>query len=191
MTTKGAMIVVSAPSGAGKTTLIKRVAPKFPEAAFSVSHTTRLPREGERDGVDYRFVSHNRFEEMIRLGEFVEWEEVHGAFYGTARREVERLRDAGKTVVFDVDVKGAASIKAAYPEARSVFVAPPSEETLRKRLTLRGSDDPEAIERRLAAANEELSAQAKFDFVVVNDDLDRAADEMEKIFKTILTENEL
>jgi guanylate kinase len=191
MTDKGAMIVVSAPSGAGKTTLIKRVAPAFPETAFSVSHTTRRPREGERDGEDYHFVSHDRFEEMIRLGEFVEWEEVHGAFYGTALREVERLREAGKTVVFDVDVKGAASIKAAYPEARAVFVAPPSETALRERLTNRGADDPASIERRLAAAKKELAAQPGFDYVVVNDDLERAADEMKSIFETILTENKL
>ena len=159
----------------GKGTLIRLLLDRFPRMRLSISATTREPREGERDGVDYRFMTPKRFQERIDAGEFLEWAEYAGNRYGTLLDELER--DACP-LVLEIEVQGARQVKARLPEARSVFIAPPSEEALRTRLVGRGSDRPEQIEKRLAVAKEEMAERESFDRIVVNDDLDAAVQEL-------------
>lgn len=180
----GKILVLTAPSGAGKTTLVRHLLARFPdELAFSVSATTRAPRAGERDGRDYYFLSAEEFERRAGAGDFLEYEEVYDdQYYGTLRSEVERLWRAGKTVVFDMEVKGATAVKRAYPErARVVFVAPPTPEILFERLRRRGTEDPDSLRKRIARAREELNYRESFDLVLVNDDLTEAKGEIERI----------
>jgi guanylate kinase len=166
----------------GKGTLIRLLLDRFPRMALSVSATTRKPRPGETDGVDYRFLSREQFDERIAAGEFLEWAEYAGNRYGTLRSELDR--DA-HPLVLEIEVQGARQIRATLPEATSVFIAPPSEEALRTRLVGRGSDDPEQIERRLAVAREEMAARNEFNEVVVNDDLDAAVERLGRLVATI------
>ncbi len=178
------ILVFTAPSGAGKTTLVRHLLQKFPDQlAFSVSATTRPPRSYEAEGVDYYFLDHEAFRERINAGDFLEYEEVYAnQFYGTLREEVARLWDAGKCVLFDVEVKGASAIKAAFPrEARVVFVAPPTPEILFNRLRARGTEDDASLRKRIARAAEELNHQDRFDLVLVNDDLNEAKLRAEEI----------
>lgn len=178
--TPGKAVIFSAPSGAGKTTIVRRLL-CHPELnlAFSVSATTRPPRGQEVDGVDYHFLSESAFKERIEAGALVEWEEVYpGKFYGTLQSELERLWAAGKTVLFDVDVVGGANLKKVLGErALAIFIQPPSLEVLRHRLESRGTDAPERIEERMAKAGWELEQSAHFDKVLINDDLETACDE--------------
>lgn len=174
MAMKGDLFVVSAPSGAGKTTLCRRLLEELPGIAFSVSHTTRAPRKEERDGVSYHFVSRQRFIEMREAGEFLEWAEVHGNLYGTSKGEVTSRLSRGEDVLLDIDVQGARRIRERFPEAVSVFVLPPSWEALEKRLAGRGTEDPEVLARRLTNARAELDAAHEYDYIVVNDEIDRA-----------------
>jgi guanylate kinase len=169
-------VVLAAPSGTGKTTLAHRLVGSSPDYVFSVSATTRRPRSGEIDGVDYHFVDHARFDEMVAGGELVEWAEVHGRLYGTPREELERAAARGVHVVLDIDVQGARQIKARIPEAKLIFVLPPDVETLIGRLTRRGTEDRAGVARRLRSALEELQVVEEFDYVVVNDDLDRCVE---------------
>jgi guanylate kinase len=176
---RGDLFILSAPSGAGKTTLIQRMF-ELAEGAdarvgFSVSYTTRSPRAGEVDGRDYHFVSRERFAAMIAEGGFLEWAEVHGNLYGTARAAVFEQLDAGVDVVLDIDVQGAEQVLASYPEAVSVFVLPPSYAVLRERLIRRGLDDRAVIERRLAVSLSEIERYERYQYVIVNDDVDRAS----------------
>ncbi|MBM4395236.1 MAG: guanylate kinase [Deltaproteobacteria bacterium] len=170
---RGLVIIVSAPSGTGKTTLIRRVLAAEPGAAFSISHTTRPPRNGERDGTDYRFVSDADFDRMVEEGAFVEWARVHQHRYGTSRGEVERLLSTGRDVVFDVDYQGGRALMRAFPDAVSVFVLPPSMEEVRKRLYSRGSEAPDAMRARLQKARVEMACAGEYRYNVVNGDLDR------------------
>lgn len=173
----GKLIIISAPSGTGKSTIIGRLIDD-PELAlsFSVSATTRAPREGERDGVDYYFISEEEFRRHIDNNDLAEYEEVYaGRFYGTLKSEITRIVDAGRNAILDVDVKGGINVKRLYGErALAVFIAPPSLEALRERLTKRGTDSAEEIERRLAKASEEMHHARYFDYMVINDDLDTA-----------------
>lgn len=175
---RGELYILSAPSGAGKTTLIHALLAselgERGEVVFSVSHTTRPPRRAERDGVDYHFVGREEFERMIREGRFLEWAEVHGNLYGTSRAEVEPRLAAGIDVVLDVDVQGAAAMQARYPEAISVLVLPPTYADLERRLHERGLDGAPAIARRLAASLTEIERYDRYDYVIVNDDAHRA-----------------
>ena len=164
-------VVLAAPSGTGKTTIARALVDGV-EFVFSVSVTTRPPREGERDGVDYRFIDHAAFEEMIGRGELCEWAEVHGQLYGTPRRNIEDAAGRGEHVVLDIDVQGARQIRERLPDAILVFVFPPSAETLVGRLTGRRTEASAELARRLRNAGEELAAAAEFDYVVVNDDLE-------------------
>ena len=184
------MLIVSAPSGSGKSTIVQWLMNEHPELKlyFSISCTSRQPRGTERTGVDYFFISPEQFREKIDNDEFLEYEEVYeNRFYGTLKAQVERQREEGQNVVFDVDVKGGINIKKYYgEEALSLFIQPPSVEELRRRLEGRGTDTPEAIEQRLAKAEYELTFAPQFDNIVVNDNLETAKEETLRIVKEFL-----
>lgn len=187
---KGKLIIVSAPSGSGKSTIARWLMEQRPELKlyFSVSCTSRQPRGTEQDGVDYFFLQPDEFRQKIANGEFLEYEEVYtDRFYGTLKAQVERQREAGQNVVFDVDVKGGVNIKRYYgDEAMSLFIQPPSVEELRRRLEGRATDTPEAIQQRLDKAEYELTFAPKFDHIVVNDDLETAKQEALRLLKDFL-----
>ena len=178
----GLLLVLSAPSGAGKTTLAHRFRATHPDAVFSVSATTRPPRGAERDGVDYHFVTPQRFATLVDRGEFAEWAEVHGQRYGTLRSAVDEALRAGRIAVFDIDVQGGAQVKAAWPrEALTVFILPPSMEELERRLRGRADENEASMQRRLANARLEIEHYALFDYLIVNDELDRAFEELSAV----------
>lgn len=186
MSAKGKVIIISAPSGCGKSTIINALLAKGEiDMQFSVSATNRKPREGEKHGVNYYFLSDEEFRRAIDAGEFVEYEEVYpGRYYGTLRSEIDRIVDAGHNVVLDIDVKGGVNVKRMYgDEAVSVFIQPPSVEALRQRLIGRGTETPEAIAQRVDRAEFEISYAPQFDHAVVNDDLDKAIGEVSDILK--------
>jgi guanylate kinase len=169
------LLILCSPSGAGKTTLTKYLLEQLPDFTFSISHTTRKPRAGEVDGREYHFVDRKRFCELIEQGAFAEWAEVHSHLYGTSVAEIERARGEGKRgIVFDVDYQGARQIKAKLPHATGIFVLPPSMQELRRRLEARGTEDRASIERRYERARIEIEHYGFFDYLVVNDDLERA-----------------
>jgi guanylate kinase len=179
----GLLLVLSAPSGAGKTTLARMFLARHPEARFSVSATTRPPRGAERDGVDYHFVSAERFAELVETGAFAEWAEVHGRRYGTLRSGVEAALAERRIAVFDIDVQGGAAIQSAWPDRTvSVFVLPPSMEELARRLRARSTDSDEQIARRLDVAQDEIArGTACYDHVLVNDHLEPALAKLDAI----------
>jgi len=187
---KGKMLIVSAPSGSGKSTIVNWLMKEHPELRlyFSISCTSRAPRGEEKDGVEYFFLTPEAFKEKIANEEFLEYEEVYeNRFYGTLKAQVERQREAGQNVVFDVDVKGGINIKNHYgDEALSLFIQPPSVEELRRRLEHRGTDTPEAIEQRLAKAGYEMTFAPQFDHVIVNDDLEKAKQETLRVVSDFL-----
>lgn len=182
----GELFVLSAPSGAGKTTLIKSLFESFPDVtrslAFAVSHTTRTPRPGEVHGKDYYFVDRSEFETMVAAGDFLEWAVVHDRLYGTSRAEVERLLAEGSDVLLDIDVQGAASLRQSMPQAPSIFIMPPSYEALEHRLRGRGSDSSEQIERRLGTSSDEVREYIHYDYVIVNGQLEGACQTLASIF---------
>jgi guanylate kinase len=166
------VVVVSAPSGAGKSTVLERVLKRVKGLRFSVSHTTRAPRAGEVDGVHYHFVAREAFDALKDGGGLLEWARVHGELYGTGRAELEAARQQGLDLLLDLDVQGAAQVRIAIPDAVSIFLLPPSFEDLERRLRGRGADDEATIERRLARASEEVQLYRHYDYVVVNDELE-------------------
>jgi guanylate kinase len=178
-----APLVLSAPSGAGKTTLANLLRSRNPNVAFSVSATTRPPRPYEVDGTHYHFVDRDAFVRMLGAGELIEWAEVHGNFYGTPLENVRRARAAGQHLLLDIDVQGARQIRARLPEALLVFVLPPSGAALVERLRGRGTEDAAVLRRRLVNAEDEIRAAPEFDFLVVNDRLERAAEDLERIMR--------
>ncbi len=178
----GLLLILSAPSGAGKTTLVKRLLSSLDDAVVSVSYTTRPPRGKERHGVDYFFVDDSTFDKMVEDGAFAEWAKVHGARYGTPISRIEENLAKKRVVLFDIDVQGGEQILAAYPRAVAVLIAPPSMQVLEGRLRDRSTDDESSIQRRLAIAREELARGAKsYCYLVVNDELERAHEELEAI----------
>lgn len=184
------LFLFAAPSGAGKTTIVRHLLERYDHLSFSTSATTRPKRPHETDGKDYYFISPQRFTELVKSEGFVEWEEVYeGLFYGTLKSEVERLWGKGKHIVFDIDVKGAVNIKKAYPEeAIAVFVKPPSLEALRQRLVARGTEDEANLRKRLDRAAEEMTYEDRFDIVLINDDLQQALRAAEKIIEDAIKE---
>lgn len=177
----GKLIVIAAPSGSGKTTIAHEIMKRNPTLGFSVSATTRPKRVGEVDGKDYFFLGREEFRKMVEHEEFVEWEEIYGDSYGTLKREIDRALASGEHMLFDVDVKGALSIKRRYPEALLIFIRPPDVEVLKQRLMGRKTEDQPALARRLERVPMELEKAAEFDYRIVNDDLERAVEEVQKI----------
>jgi guanylate kinase len=171
---RGRLFILSAPSGAGKSTLGRLLRQRLPELTYSVSTTTRPPRPGEREGRDYFFVDPERFRQGIAAGEWAEWAEVHGNYYGTSRVFIDGAMAAGRDVLLDIDVQGAAQILERYPEAVTIFIMPPSMEVLRQRLEGRGTEAEAVIARRLADAREEMACRDRYRHVVVNDRLEEA-----------------
>jgi len=184
---RGKLLVVSGPSGSGKTSIAQEILKRNPSLSFSVSATTRAMRTGERDGRDYYFLNREEFLRRVAAGEFVEWEQLYGNFYGTLKRETEKALRQGKRLLFDVDVKGALSIKRQFPEAVLIFIAPPSLEILQQRLRNRHTEDEAALARRLERVPLELEQGKEFDHRVVNDDLGRAIAEVEAIVQHYLS----
>ena len=182
------VFVITGPSGVGKGTLIRGLLERVPELALSVSATTRAPRKAETDGVDYHFLTDEQFERHVRAGDFVEHADYAGRRYGTLRQELQRRVDAGVPLVLEIEVQGARQVRETLPEAVRVFIAPPSPEALRARLTGRGTDDPDVVERRLDVARGELEAKSEFKHVVVNDRLDDALDELVAIVRKELAD---
>ena len=181
MKRQGILFVISAPSGAGKTSLCKEIIDIIPDLRHSVSYTTRLPRSSEVDGEDYFFVSGDEFRRMADGGEFAEWAEVHGNLYGTALRTIEEYRDKGVDLILDIDCQGASRIRESYSEGVFVFVLPPSLEELNRRLDLRNSDAPEVIARRIERASAEIRESIKYDYIIVNNVFSKAAEEFKSI----------
>lgn len=176
-------LVIAAPSGTGKTSLAHALVGAQEHAVFSVSATTRKPRAGEREGIDYHFVDDAEFDRMIGADELVEWATVHGQRYGTPWHAVRSGLDAGSTVVLDIDIQGARNVRRAFPEAVLVFILPPGAAELKQRLTGRNSEGPDDLRRRLTNALDELDACVEFDYVVVNDQFERALQTLEAIFQ--------
>ncbi len=178
---RGLLFIVSAPSGAGKTTLVERLVEQAPHLKMSRSYTSRPMREGETDGVDYNFVTRERFEAMRAVGEFLEWADVFGNLYGTCASDTERILDSGCDLVLVIDVQGARKVRRRGIETTAVFVMPPSFEVLERRLRGRSLDSEEAIQRRLRVARQEVAAYAEYDYVVINDELTAAVDRLRSI----------
>jgi guanylate kinase len=180
------VFVITGPSGVGKGTLIRTLRERVPELELSVSATTRAPRPGEQDGVDYHFLDDADFQRRVEAGEFVEHAVYSGRRYGTLRRELERRTDAGHPVVLEIEVQGARQVRTTLPEAVQVFIAPPSLDALRTRLVGRGTDDDEQVAARLRVAEQELAAQHEFGHVVINDRLEDAAEQLVAIVRSAL-----
>lgn len=190
MSTINKIVIIAAPSGAGKTSVTRHLLKTLPDKlAFSISATTRPPREHEKDGVDYYFISVDNFENMIANDEFVEWEMVYqGKYYGTLKSELDRIWRLGKAPLLDVDVVGGMDIKVLYPESSlSLFILPPSIEELRRRLEARGTETPETLEARVQKAENELTFQDKFDHIIINNQLGHACAEAESIVRDFLS----
>jgi guanylate kinase len=177
----GHLYIVSAPSGAGKTTLVRLLLENDPEIRLSISSTTREPRSGEHDGCEYHFVSVPSFLDMVSRGEFLEWAEVHGNYYGTSKQWIMAEMSAGRDVLLEIDWQGAQQVRKVFPEAIGVFIMPPSLEVLKDRLSSRGTDSVETISRRIAAARDEMRHVDEFDYVIINDDLQQAQDSLVSI----------
>jgi len=183
----GKLVVISAPSGAGKTTIAQAMLARFPSLSFSVSATTRPKREAEVNGKDYFFLSRQEFERRIGAGEFAEWEEIYGNLYGSLKSEIDRAGSEGRHLLFDIDVKGALSIKKLYPEGLLIFVRPPSLEVLTQRLRGRKTEDEETFARRMQRVTMEMGMAGSFDRVIVNDDLQHAIAETQECIEQYLT----
>lgn len=180
----GNLFIITAASGAGKTSLVKALLAKDSQLCLSISHTTRQPRPGEVNGQDYHFVDEDTFLTMLGEAQFLESAEVHGARYGTSQAAVDAPLKAGKDVILEIDWQGAAQVRHLYPQAVSIFILPPSVETLAFRLNTRGQDSSETIARRVAAAREEMRHVAEFDYVTINDDFDIALQDISAIIRT-------
>jgi guanylate kinase len=181
MTRQGILIVLSGPSGAGKGTICQEVLRELPELNFSISATTRLPRAGEQNGVNYWFVAQEEFKNMIRQDDLLEWAEVYGNYYGTPRRYVMEMLEKGQDVVLEIDTQGAMQIKDKFPDGVFIFIVPPSLDELGKRIHKRGTETPEVIKKRLSCAANELTYAEKYNYVIINDEVNKAVRCVESI----------
>lgn len=190
MMSTGKLLIVTAPSGAGKTTIVRHLLSAFPQLQFSVSATNRERRPMEINGRDYYFISTQRFRELVDKGAFLEWEEVYtDQYYGTLRSEVDRILNAGRAVIFDIDVQGALNLKKTYgDQAMAIFIQPPSLEALIDRLNRRDTEDPQSLKKRIDRATDELTYKDDFDQTVVNDDLETALRDTEAIVRGFLSD---
>jgi guanylate kinase len=180
----GCLFIVSAPSGTGKTTLCAAVRRRFNDLAYSVSYTTRSPRSGERDGTDYHFITAAEFEAGIQSGRWAEWAKVHGHYYGTSAQWINKALSEGRSILMDIDVKGARQMVARFPYAETIFIMPPSMEELHHRLLKRGTDDPQTIQLRLKNAQGEMAHKEWYKHLLVNDELDQATQRLIDIIET-------
>lgn len=181
MNTPGLLIVISGPSGAGKGTLCNLIKKEFPNIYYSISATTRSPRQGERHGVDYLFMSKEEFLELRDANGFLEWAEVYGNYYGTPRSKVEENIAQGRDVILEIDIQGALNVKKQYPEGVFIFIVPPSIKELKRRIENRGQDSPEDISKRLKSAHTELAYVSEYDYVIVNDKIETAIAKLKSI----------
>lgn len=181
---RGKIFIVSAPSGAGKTTLCQALLRRHPELNYSISHTTRAPRPGETDGVDYHFITPEDFAARIEKKRWAEWAQVHGNYYGTSKDNIDEALEKGEDILLDIDVQGARQIRSHYPDAVTIFIVPPDMDALRKRLQSRGTDSPEVVQERMQNAVEELSHQNEYRHVVINEHLPLATEELATIFQS-------
>ena len=179
----GTLVIISAPSGAGKTSLVKALTDDLNHIRVSVSHTTRAMRPGEHDGVNYHFVDRAEFERMNAQGDFIEQAEVFGNFYGTSRRALQQTLDEGHDLILEIDWQGAQQVRKLMPAARSIFILPPSQQALRQRLTNRGQDSDEIIEGRMREAVSEMEHYAEYEFVIINDDFATALEDLKAVFR--------
>ncbi len=183
MKTSGNLFIVTAPSGAGKTSLVAKLLASDPHVKLSISCTTRAPRPGEVDGVDYRFLTDAEFVKMLEAGEFLESAHVHGARYGTSQKWVEEQLQAGEDILLEIDWQGAAQVRGLFPYTTSIFILPPSVEELERRLHKRGQDAADVIARRVAKAREEISHVGEFDYVIINDSFDAALQDLQTVIR--------
>ena len=179
----GNLFVVAAPSGAGKTTLVRHLLERDATVHLSISFTTRAPRAGEENGREYHFIDVLTFQKMVAAGEFLEWAEVHGNYYGTSKKWIADQLAAGHDVLLEIDWQGAQQVRHLIPQAKSIFILPPTQEALRHRLTNRGQDSGEIIERRMRDAVSEMSHYVEYDYLVINDDFAHALDDLKAIFR--------
>lgn len=180
----GTLYIISAPSGAGKTSLVKALIDAQPQIRVSVSHTTRAMRPGEVNGVNYHFVERNEFVKMIEHGDFLERAEVFGNLYGTSQSHLQQTLDEGHDLILEIDWQGAEQVRKLMPQARSIFILPPSQQALRQRLTNRGQDSDEIIESRMREAVSEMSHYVDYDYLIINDDFSHALEDLKAIFRT-------
>lgn len=178
------LFIISAPSGAGKTTLCREVLKRFKDITYSISYTTRKPRNGEQDGIDYHFITKEEFKRKIKNNKWAEWAEVYGNFYGTSTEFLDTCLASGKHILLDIDVQGSMQIKKRYPDSIAIFIMPPSSETLRARLESRGTDSRQVIERRLEIAKKEMKKKDLYRHVIINDQLSKAVSELIKIIES-------
>ena len=184
--TKGKLIAISAPSGTGKTTIIRKVLSAFPEIAFSVSATTRAKRDNEIEGKHYYFISEAEFKEKIEKGDFVEWEKFYDYYYGTFKSEVENAVNNGKSIIIEIDVNGALNLKKIYPDAFLIYIVPPSVEELVRRLKNRNTEDKTDLRKRIDRSTMELSLKDKFDYLIENNELNTAIEDIKILIKQII-----
>ena len=183
----GQLFIVSAPSGAGKTTLCTAVLERFPDLVYSISYTTRAPRNGETHGIDYFFVPKPEFERKMQEGFWAEWAEVHGHYYGTSGTFIDGELGAGRDILLDIDVQGARQILRRYPDSVTIFIMPPSWETLKRRLAARGTDSRQVIQRRLKAAEAEMAEKHRYRHIIVNEELASAVEDFSAIIRQYRT----
>jgi len=187
---KGKIIVIAAPSGAGKTTLVRSALAEFPQIVFSISATTRKKRTNEKDGIDYFFITEEEFLNKIEKKQFVEWEKFYDYYYGTYKYFIDDNINSGKNILLEIDVKGALSIKKIYPEAYLIYIAPPSKEELINRLKKRQTETDQDLKKRIERIELELSMKDKFDYILINNELNKATSEMKILINNLLTKGE-
>ena len=190
MQTTGCLFIISAPSGAGKTSLVRALLQSNLNLSLSVSHTTRPPRAGEINGIDYHFISKETFQQMLLRNEFVESAEVYGNLYGTSQQWINQATTSGQDILLEIDCQGAKQIQRIFPQAVSIFILPPSADALATRLKTRAQDDPEVIRKRLSAAREEVSHIAEFDYIIINNQLDEALNDLICVIKAAYLKKE-